>query len=169
MRRSFSTVALILLSALCAPTSHAEHRVALLIGNGDYPKAPLASPPNDIRAVGDALKRRGFTVTLLENLKAKEMKEAFASFAGTVPTKGTALVYFSGYALPESKPDSPNADDALLPIDGNPLHEGTVAISQTGISRLMSLLTKDSGSARNILIVDGCYAHPVQSKGLKLD
>ena len=167
MRRSFSTVALILLSALCAPTSHAEHRVALLIGNGDYPKAPLASPPNDIRAVGDALKRRGFTVTLLENLKAKEMKEAFASFAGTVPTKGTALVYFSGYALPEAKPDSPNADDALLPIDGNPLHEGTVAISQTGISRLMSLLAKDSGSARNILIVDGCYAHPAQSKGLK--
>lgn len=155
------------LIALLTTAARAEHRVALIIGNGNYPKATLTSPPRDIRAVGEALKRRGFVVTQAENLTGKELKETVAAFARSVPTRGTVLVYFSGYALAQSKADDPNADNALLPIDGNPLHQGTVAGSQTGVTRLLGSLFKDSGSARNILIVDGCYAHPGQNKDLK--
>jgi len=152
------------LACLSTATLQAEHRAALVIGNGNYPKAPLASPPRDIRAVGEALKKRGFEVTQAENLTAKVLKDTVTAFARSVPTRGTALVYFSGYALREHKADHPNADNALLPVDGNPLHESTVANSQTGTARLLGILAKDSGSARNILIVDGCYAHPGQNK-----
>ena len=152
------------LVALFTTAALAEHRAALVIGNSNYPKAALASPLRDIRAVGEALKKRGFVVTQAENLTAKELKEQLAAFARSVPTRGTALIYFSGYALPTSKPDAPLADNALLPIDGNAASPGTVASSQTGAMRLMSGLAKDSGSVRNILIVDGCYAHPGQQK-----
>jgi sulfatase modifying factor 1 len=152
------------LIAMISATARAEHRAALVIGNSNYPKAALPSPPRDIRAVGEALKKRGFAVTQAENLTAKELKDTVAAFARSVPTRGTALVYFSGYALPESKAEAPNADNALLPVDGNPLHEGTVFGSQTGVTRLLGTLAKDSGSVRHILIVDGCYAHPGQEK-----
>ncbi|MFM8470567.1 MAG: SUMF1/EgtB/PvdO family nonheme iron enzyme [Limisphaerales bacterium] len=155
------------LVALLSTAALAEHRAALLIGNSNYPKAALASPPRDIRAVGEALKKRGFAVTQAENLNAKELKDAVAAFARSVPTRGTALISFSGYVLPNSKPDAPLADNALLPIDGNALHDGTVASSHTGAARLMTGLAKDSGSVRNILIVDGCYAHPAQQKTAK--
>ncbi|MFM8478416.1 MAG: SUMF1/EgtB/PvdO family nonheme iron enzyme, partial [Planctomycetaceae bacterium] len=144
----------------CSGTALAEHRAALVIGNSNYPNAPLASPPHDIRAVAAALRSRGFTVTQAENLKAAELKTAFATFARSVPTRGTALVYFSGYALPQREAADPAADNALLPIDGNPHHHGTVFGSDTSITRLMGILAKDSGSVRQILIVDACYPHP---------
>ena len=152
------------LIAMISATARAEHRAALVIGNSNYPKAALTSPSRDVRAVGDALKKRGFVVTQAENLTAKELKEAVAAFARSVPTRGTALIYFSGYALPTSKPDDPLADNALLPIDGSAASPSAVASSQTGAMRLMSGLAKDSGSVRHILIVDGCYAHPGQNK-----
>lgn len=155
------------LIALLSTMVLAEHRAALVIGNSNYPKATLASPPRDIRAVGEALQKRGFVVTQAENLTAKELKETVSAFARSVPTRGTVLIYFSGYALAQSKAEDPNADNALLPIDGNPLHQGTVAGSQTGVTQLLRSLTKDSGSVRHILIVDGCYAHPGQNKDLK--
>ena len=164
MTWAFFSARLLSILALCSTAALAEHRAALLIGNSNYPKAPLASPPSDIRAVGDALRKRGFVVTQVENQGAKEMKEAIAAFARSVPTKGTALVYFSGYALPATKSEDPQADNALLPVDGNASSSGTVAGPQTGVTRLLGTLAKDSGSVRNILIVDGCYAHPAQAK-----
>ncbi len=132
--------------------ARAEHRHALVIGNSQYPKAELASPPRDIRAVGEALKKRGFVVTQHENVTDKELKPAFEAFARTVPIRGTALVYFSGYAAPAGKPDAPNADNVLRPIDGTG--------SANGILPLMNLLAANGGSALNVMIVDGCYAYP---------
>ncbi len=144
---------------LCA---RAEHRAALLIANSNYPKATLASPPNNVRIVGEALEKRGFVVTRAENLSSKEIRDTLATFARSVPTRGTALLYFSGYALPTTEDGNPLADNALLPVDGNAASPGTVASSQTGANRLLASLAKDSGSARNILIVDASYAHPAQ-------
>ena len=143
-------------------TAQAEHRRALLIGNSKYPKAELVSPPQDIRAVGAALQKRGFVVTQAEDLTAEKMRSTIDDFVRSLPTRSTALVYFSGYALPESKANSPTADNSLLPIDGNPLHEGTVAGSQAGAAMLLGRLATHSGSAFNLLVVDGCYAHPGQ-------
>jgi sulfatase modifying factor 1 len=164
MNRALASAGLASVFAVLQVSARAEHRAALLIGNSDYPKAPLSSPARDIRAIGDALQQRGFVVTLLENLNAAEMREAWSAFAWSIPTRGTALVYFSGYALPLTKDGDPQADNALLPVDGNASNPGTVALSQTGLNRLLGALARDSGSARNILIVDGCYAHPAQAK-----
>ena len=142
--------------------AHAEHRFALLIGNSNYPKAELTSPPNDIRAVGEALSKRGYQVTQLENLTGEQTRVAVEAFSKKIPTRGTALIYFSGYALAASKAEDPNAENVLLPVDGKPFHQGTVASSRTGTIRMFGALAKDSGSAANILIIDGCYEHPAQ-------
>ena len=141
----------------------AEHRRGLLIGNSQYPNAELVSPPQDIRAVGAALEKRGFIVTQVENLTAEQTRNTFEGFVRSVPTRSTVLVYFSGYALPNNKAGSPNADNSLLPIDGNPHHEGTVAGSQTGATSLLGRLATHSGSSVNVMVVDGCYAHPGQA------
>ena len=160
----FVSAAALFAAMIClTSTASAEHRVALLIGNSTYPKAPLVSPPHDIRAIGEALTKRGFVVTQAENLTGEQMRMAFEAFSRTVPTRGTALIYFSGYALAASKADDPNAENSLFPIDGNPHHQGTVFSSQTGTTRMFGRLATDSGSAANILIIDGCYAHPGQS------
>ncbi len=150
----------LLLAGALAGVARGEHRHALLIGNGKYPKAELVTPPNDIRAIGEALAKRGFVVTQLEDLTAEKMRSAFDAFARSVPTRGTALIYFSGYALPNRNAGDPNADNSLLPIDGNPANAGAVNNSQTGVVQLLNRFAAEGGSARTILIVDGCIRHP---------
>lgn len=104
--------------------------------------------------------KRGFVVSQLEDLTAENLRSAFDAFARSVPTRGTALIYFSGYALPTRNAGDPNADNSLLPIDGNPAQAGTVNNSQTGVVQLMNRLAAEGGSAHNILIVGGCIRHP---------
>lgn len=50
------------------PSAHAgvkggePSRVALVIGNGDYPEIPLSNPANDARIIAQALRDQGFQV-----------------------------------------------------------------------------------------------------------
>ena len=172
------------LSLLAAGTcvARAEHRHALVIGNGTYPKAELAAPATDVRLVGDALERRGFVVTRAENLDAQKMSAAINAFAGSIPNRGTALVYFSGYAVPyppakPADPQSPNpeADTVLLPLNGRPDNEqnlrgmnldtrDVLAQLTTGVIRQGKEPPRQSGSGLNILLIDGCHPHPARHK-----
>ncbi len=65
------------------PSSAADKRVALVIGNGAYQKASkLPNPANDAVAVAGMLKTAGFDeVALHENLGIREMRQAINDFA----------------------------------------------------------------------------------------
>lgn len=41
------------------------NKIALVIGNSNYVKAPLANPKNDAEAIGASLKKIGFDVSIL--------------------------------------------------------------------------------------------------------
>src|SRR5690349_14317196 len=71
-------IALMLL-AVGAATAQ-EHRVALVIGNGDYKSAPLKNPVNDAHAMASALGNLGFEVLMGENLSRKAMLQKFREF-----------------------------------------------------------------------------------------
>lgn len=122
--KTISRVTLVLAAivALHPPTARAEYRHALVIGQSKYKSGPLAAPAKDVGAVAEALTKRGFTVTRVENLASvKELDEAVKAFARTVPTGGTAIVYFSGNtaiaAIPQAmKP--PRQEVALTTLDG---------------------------------------------------
>lgn len=159
-RRLLSAVVLLVVGL--ATVARAEHRTALVIGNGAYPGAELASPADDVQAVRAALEARGFTVSTIENADLKTMEAAIERFAHSVPTRGTALVYFSGYALRGGQ--GAYADNFLLPIDANVVNTASVQQAKIGVRWLLERLRTFSGSERNILLVDGCYAHPKQNK-----
>lgn len=76
-------------------------RLALLIGNRDYPDGddlpPIHKNVRDLRA---ALERRGFEVTEGLDLDQAQARDATASFAAKVraaPADATVLFYFSGH------------------------------------------------------------------------
>ncbi len=158
MKCVFGLTAAAMLSVLICKSVHAEHRFALIIGNSNYPNAPLVSPPNDVQAVGIALRKRGFTVTTVQNVDAKQLQSAVEQFSRTVATRGTALVYFSGYALRGGS--DKNADNIFFPVDGNASNAGSVAQSRIGVRWVLDHLQTLSGSAANIVLVDGCYDFP---------
>jgi sulfatase modifying factor 1 len=176
----FRPLVALALVAAGACVARAEPRRALVIGNGSYPKAELAAVAVDVHVVGDALERRGFVVTRVENLAAQEMREAIDTFAGSIPNRGTTLVYFSGYAVPyppvkaaDSEAAIPQADTILLPIDGRADHDGLLQSYRLSTRHVLGRLARDmigkgkeprrqSGSSLNILLIDGCHPHPAR-------
>ena len=74
---------------------------ALVIGNADYPDAdaPLKDPVNDARAVAEELRRRGFDVTVGENLKKGAMQKSLDEFYSKITSNSMAVIFFSGFGI----------------------------------------------------------------------
>lgn len=165
---------LVCVAAFCS-AARAEFRHALVIGNAAYESHPLASPERDAKAVGEALRKRGFTVTEAVNLTAEKLRETVADFAIAVPTRGTALVYFAGacVAAPPTAQPAADQDSLLLTVDHGDLakawqfrHYGMTArqvLAQLATEsreppvRGQQVLRRQGGSLTNILVLDGCY------------
>ncbi len=137
-----------------------EYRTALLIGNSNYEKAKLTTPPADVKAMAKVLQHRGFTVTVHENLTGKEMKATIEQFAESAPVTGTALVYFSGYALRGVQGD--RTDNHFIPIGAKVKNAWEVARTRIGVKWVANYLNENSGNRVTIVLVDGCYQHPGQ-------
>ena len=88
-------------------------RVALIIGNAAYAKAPLKNSVNDARALATNLRGLGFDVTLLENARLETTKAAIAQFSGKVKDGGIALFYFAGHGVQSQ------GSNYLLPIEAS--------------------------------------------------
>ena len=56
-------------------------RLALVVGNDEYPDSPLRNAVNDARAVAAALRDVGFTVTEVENASRARMASEIGTFA----------------------------------------------------------------------------------------
>ena len=76
-------------------------RVALVIGNADYPDAstPLSTTIRDARTLADEFRRTEFDVDLKENVGREDMQRAIDAFIGKIRTGMVALFYFSGYGI----------------------------------------------------------------------
>jgi formylglycine-generating enzyme required for sulfatase activity len=132
-----------------------------VIGQSKYKSGALAAPAKDVGAVAEALTKRGFTVTRAENLATvKDFDDTVKAFAKTVPTGGTALVYFSGNsaiaAIPQAmKP--PRQEVALTSLDGanHPISAVLRPMVVPGYAPYgHGWQGPQSGSRINVLIVD---------------
>jgi uncharacterized caspase-like protein len=88
-------------------------RLALVIGNKDYPWKPLVNPVNDATDVAAALEQAGFkgNVQRVFNAPHDAMKRAVRDFVASVHPGDFAFVYYSGHGV-EVK-----GINYLLPID----------------------------------------------------
>src|SRR5262245_25554092 len=91
-----------LLGAVSEP-AQAQKRIALLIGNKDYPPTvgPLKNPHNDIELVAAALKEAGFEVLpLVRNARRSAILGAVRRMAAQLSAAGSGAVgflYYSGH------------------------------------------------------------------------
>src|SRR6516225_7947402 len=78
--------------------AHAEHRVALLIGNNGYENVPrLDTAKNDARSLGETLRQLGFKVLIAENQSRQSMSEALLALDQAIELGDTALFFFAGH------------------------------------------------------------------------
>ena len=79
-----------------------EKRIALLIGNEDYPRAvgKLTHPHEDVDAIASALRTTGFDVRTLRDAEKGEIEQAASTFVADLARAGSdavAFFYYSGH------------------------------------------------------------------------
>ena len=134
-------------------------RVALVIGNAQYPQAMLSNPENDARLIGSTLKSLGFEVDLHLNLKAREFKRLVRDFGRRMDDDNSALVfYYAGHGMQIDR------RNYLLPVDLNLRDEGEVKDESVDLEdALLSRIDRVRPRAR-IFIIDACRDNPFTSR-----
>ncbi len=77
----------------------AGRRVALVIGNGSYARAPLANPTNDARDFAAQLKALGFDVISQQNVTARDFGGLLAQFRSRLAGASVGLFFYAGHGM----------------------------------------------------------------------
>src|SRR6267154_4607267 len=91
----------------------ATSRVALVIGNGNYPdaSAPLTQPINDARALTAALRRNGFDVDVVEDASRDDINRAVGRFKAKINSESVVMLFFGGYGVQAGR------ESYMIPVD----------------------------------------------------
>jgi len=137
----------------CQPAL-ATTRIALVIGNSVYERAPkLSNPANDAAAMSEMFKRAGFdTVQLMLDGKAVEMRRALRNFSDDARNADIAIIYFAGHGIEIQGTNYLVPTDAVLERDIDAYDE---AIS---LERLLSVI--EPARQLRLVILDACRDNP---------
>jgi len=149
-------LALIPLSVLPASTAQEPPRFALLIGNEGYADAigKLVNPHNDIKLVGDALRKLHFTVTDLPEGNYKGINTALQRHIDALRRAGpgaVSLVYYSGHGT--AKPNT--TINYLIPVDVEK-PDDDLWYSSIPLKDIVEKLDKQANEAIHFVIFDAC-------------
>lgn len=142
--------------ALASAAHAAERRVALVIGNSAYKQAPLINPGNDARAVAQALRESGFTVTELRNLNQVGMRRAIREFGDEIAKGGVGLFFYAGHGM------QIRGRNFLVPVGSDIQREDEVE-DQAVDARLVLEKMASAKNPLNIVILDACRNNPFVS------
>ena len=129
-------------------------RLALLIGNSDYPNSPLANPLNDVRGMAQALRKAGFTVIKHENLNFRQMRSAVRDFGENLTKDHVGLFYYSGHGV------QVDGKNYLIPVGSDIKYEDEVATSALDADLVLAKL-ESARNNLNIVVLDACRDSPL--------
>jgi uncharacterized caspase-like protein len=140
----------------CGPSA-AEKRVALVIGNGAY-RAPLelANPPEDGRAVADALGRVGFEVIQGYDLKNADMTAKLKEFSRALQGADVGLFFYAGHGMQVA------GENYLVPVDAVLKDERDLEFDAVKLDSVMRQLHRDAKV--KIVILDACRDNPLAAQ-----
>ena len=135
--------------------SASEKRVALVIGNSEYQKAPLRNPVNDASDVAELLETRlGFTVQKVLNADEVGMRKAIRDFNRTMKDADVRLFYYAGHGV------SVGGENFMIPLAADIESEEDVETSAVNTSLVVNLMDKLETGA-NLVILDACRDNPL--------
>jgi len=156
MKRSLALIALTVILLAAATAAEGPRKVALVIGNSDYPQGRLLNPVNDANDMAAALKNLGFAVTLKTNANRKTMREAIDDFGAGLGDSDIALFYYSGHGVQLS------GENYLVPVSADVKLPDDLPDEAVPLNRLLSRMGAHKGGT-NIVILDACRNNPFPS------
>lgn len=144
--------------AFVAPgTGHAQQRIALVVGNGDYVNVnTLVNPPNDAADVSQALTRLGFQVTTLTNTKFDAFRQGLIDFGRAARSADMAIIFFAGHGMEIT------GENWLLPVDAELKND--VDVDTEAISLRSMMLAVSNAKQLGLVILDACRNNPFLGK-----
>jgi len=131
----------------------AEHRIALVIGNGAYTNSPLKNPVNDAKDVAAKLRGLGFEVIERNNLQTKQIGGTLREFRSKLSPGAVALVFYAGHGL------QIKGINYLPSVDADINSEEDVPNQSIGMNQIMDVL-EESKSRLNLVFLDACRNNP---------
>lgn len=130
-------------------------RLALVVGNSAYPKAPLANPANDAKAMSAVLAKAGFTVTEVRDTSQAQLSDAVAKFGQAIkdPKVKFGLFYYAGHGL------QLEWRNYLVPISADVRSAADVKAKAVDVSALLAYMEEAKGRTF-IVILDACRDDP---------
>ena len=141
------------LLALLPTATLAQQRVALVIGNASYARAPrLANPLNDAADISAALARLGFAVTTLENADYAALRQGLLAFTRAASAAEVAVVFYAGHGI---EVDQRNF---LVPVDARLASDQDVEFEAVPLALVTRSVARASGL--QLVILDACRENP---------
>src|ERR1700736_5817442 len=124
-------------------TATKPSRVALVIGNGNYPdaSAPLTQPINDARALTAALRRDGFDVDVVEDASRDDMDRAIGRLKSKIKPDSVVMLFFGGYGVQSGR------ESYMIPVDAAIWRESDVRRQGVSIEAVLELMQQQGARA----------------------
>src|SRR3984893_16242685 len=134
-------------------------RLALVIGNGNYPdaNAPLAQPINDARALTAALRRNGFDVDVVEDAGKDDMNRAIGRLKSKIRHDSVVMLFFGGYGVQVGR------ESYMIPVDAVIWKEADVRRDGFSIEQVLDLM-KEQGARAKLVVIDASRRNPYERR-----
>jgi formylglycine-generating enzyme required for sulfatase activity len=138
-----------------APSPLQTAKVALVLANGAYQRAPIATAASDATSVAEVLRQSGFDVVYSENAQHTDMQAAIDLFRKKLRHDALAIVYYSGYAIQYQ------SRNFLVPIDASIEREADVRRETIDVDLILDpmIVTEPLAGA---IILDASRPNPWQ-------
>ena len=158
----FFVVLLALFAVSSVPSASAQQsgdKIALLVGNANYPDAdaPLKQPVQDARALADELKRNGYDVEVAENLTKEGMQRALERLYARVKSGTSVVLFFGGFGIQTGR------QTYLIPVNAQIWSEGEVRRDGAGIDTILAELNARGASVK-LVILDASRRNPFERR-----
>lgn len=133
-------------------------RVALVVGNDEYPRSPLANAVNDARAVADLLRTAGFRVDLRTDTPRDALTKGVEAFGAAIASSQAklAVFYYAGHGV------QLDWRNYLVPVDANVTSSKELGPRCFDLGVLLEALSKTRDKTF-VLILDACRDKPLGS------
>jgi len=134
-------------------------RLALIIGNGQYPDAnePLVQPINDARALSGSLRSNGFDVDVVEDASKDDMTRAIARLTARVKPGSVVMLFFGGYGVQVGR------ESFMIPVDATIWNERDVRREGVSIESVLDVM-KSQGARAKLVVVDASRRNPYERR-----
>ena len=141
-----------------AAGKHAS-RIALVIGNGNYPdaSAPLAQPINDARALTEQLRHNGFDVDVVEDASRDDISRAVDRLKSKIRPDSVVMLFFGGFGVQVGR------ESYMIPVDATIWKEGDVRRDGVSIESVLDVM-KEAGARAKLVVIDASRRNPYERR-----